>query len=685
MIKLGALVTLGKSERDMFRIHNNGTPTPLGYSQVIEQGETITNFALYSSVADAVELCLFAEGKKEQRFAMVKTDNVWHLALEGVTFGVQYAFRISAENDRTLANPNKLMLDPYAKAVVGKPDLSSAEVRSIFQLNDPRDNAEVAPKGLIINTEFDWKNDKAPNTPWSQTIVYEMHVKGFSQLQTALPETLRGTYAGLAHPHSLAYLKELGITAVELLPINYYVNEPHLQEKGLQDYWGYNPLAMFAVEPKYCSQANSENPLHEFKSMVKALHEAGIEVILDAVFNHTAESEKTFPTFSQRGIDDRTYYWQNEQGEYINWTGCGNMLNLSNDVTRKWVVDCLRYWVEECHVDGFRFDLGTVLGRESPDFNHYAKLFDDIAQEPSLQQVKFISEPWDIGHYGYQLGNFPHYFTEWNDRFRDDMTRFWLWKSGEVGAFAERFAGSGDLFKRGTRPPHTTLNFITAHDGFTLRDLTSYNHKHNEANGEENRDGRNENYSYNHGIEGCQLDLNDEYQSAVENQRILAQGSLLATLLLANGTPMLLAGDEFGNTQLGNNNTYCQDNEIAWLKWQDFNQELFDLTKQLIVVRKQIQSLCRDAWWSDDNVSWLNIGGEPMQVGDWHNRESKALQVVLDQQWLLLVNAKAEPQSFILPSTVNEQWKAVAGTTNLTIQQHQVEISGMAFCVLRKY
>lgn len=685
MIKLGALVTLGKSERDMFRIHNNGTPTPLGYSQFIEQGETITNFALYSSVADAVELCLFAEGKKEQRFAMVKTDNVWHLALEGVTFGVQYAFRISAENDRTLANPNKLMLDPYAKAVVGKPDLSSAEVRSIFQLNDPRDNAEVAPKGLIITTEFDWKNDKAPNTPWSQTIVYEMHVKGFSQLQTALPETLRGTYAGLAHPHSLAYLKELGITAVELLPINYYVNEPHLQEKGLQDYWGYNPLAMFAVEPKYCSQANSENPLHEFKSMVKALHEAGIEVILDVVFNHTAESEKTFPTFSQRGIDDRRYYWQNEQGEYINWTGCGNMLNLSNDVTRKWVVDCLRYWVEECHVDGFRFDLGTVLGRESPDFNRYAKLFDDIAQEPSLQQVKFISEPWDIGHYGYQLGNFPHYFTEWNDRFRDDMTRFWLWKSGEVGAFAERFAGSGDLFKRGTRPPHTTLNFITAHDGFTLRDLTSYNHKHNEANGEENRDGRNENYSYNHGIEGSQLDLNDEYQSAVENRRILAQSSLLATLLLANGTPMLLAGDEFGNTQLGNNNTYCQDNKIAWLKWQNFNQELFDLTKQLIVVRKQIRSLCRDAWWSDDNVSWLNIGGEPMQIDDWHNRESKALQVVLDQQWLLLVNAKAEPQSFILPSTVNEQWKAVAGTTNLTIQQHQVEISGMAFCVLRKY
>ena len=666
----------------MIAVKNQGKAYPFGYSQYEENGEQITNFALYSSVADAVELCLFENGKKEQRFAMHRSEYVWHIALSGVTQGTQYGFRITAENDRTLANPNKLMLDPYAKAVVGKPDLSSAEVRSIFLLNDPRDNVEFAPKGQIIETTFDWQHDKAPKTPWAETVIYELSVKGFSQLRTDLPEKLRGTYAGLAHTQSVAYLKALGITAVELLPINYHVNEPHLQEKGLQNYWGYNPLAMFAVEPKYCSEANRENPLYEFKSMVKALHEAGIEVILDVVFNHTAESEKPFPTFSQRGIDDRTYYWQNEQGEYINWTGCGNMLNLANDITRKWVVDCLRYWVEECHVDGFRFDLGTVLGRESPDFNPHAKLFDDIAREPSLQQVKFISEPWDIGHYGYQLGRFPHYFAEWNDRFRDDMCRFWLWKSGEVGAFAERFAGSSDLFKRETRLPHTTLNFITAHDGFTLRDLVSYNHKHNEANGEDNRDGRNENYSYNHGIEGSQLDLNDEHQSAVENQRVLAQSGLLASLLLGNGTPMLLAGDEFGNTQFGNNNAYCQDNEITWLKWQDFNQELFDLTKQLIATRKQIQSLQRDVWWSDENVTWLNIEGKSMRTEDWHHRESKALQVVLDQRWLFLINAKAEPQSFTLPNEINGQWKARAGTTNLTIQQQQVEVGGMAFCVL---
>ena len=668
----------------MVAVKNQGKAYPFGYSQHEENGEQITNFALYSSVADAVELCLFENGKKEQRFAMHRSEHVWHIALSGVANGMQYGFRITAENDRTLANPNKLMLDPYAKAVVGKPDLSSPEVRSIFQLNDPRDNAEFAPKGQIIETAFDWQNDKAPKTPWAETLIYELSVKGFSQLRAELPEKLRGTYAGLAQPQSVAYLKELGVTAVELLPINYHVNEPHLQEKGLQNYWGYNPLAMFAVEPKYCSEANHGNPLYEFKSMVKALHETGIEVILDVVFNHTAESEKPFPTFSQRGIDDQTYYWQNEQGEYLNWTGCGNMLNLSNDITRKWVVDCLRYWVEECHVDGFRFDLGTVLGRESPDFNPHAKLFDDIAQTPSLQQVKFISEPWDIGHYGYQLGRFPHYFAEWNDRFRDDMCRFWLWKSGEVGAFAERFAGSSDLFKREARLPHTTLNFITAHDGFTLRDLVSYNHKHNEANGEDNRDGRNENNSYNHGIEGSQLDLNDEHQSAVENQRVLAQSGLLASLLLGNGTPMLLAGDEFGNTQFGNNNAYCQDNEITWLKWQDFNQELFDLTKQLIATRKQIQSLQRDVWWSDENVTWLNIEGESMRTEDWHNRESKALQVVLDQQWLFLINAKAEPQSFMLPVAFDGHWKAVAGTTNLTEQQRQVDVGGMAFCVLKK-
>lgn len=658
----------------MFSIYNNGKPSPMGYSQTRENGLKISNFALFSSAADAVELCLFRDGK-ESCFAMSRTDNIWHVAIEGVELNDEYAFRITGKNDRTLANPQKLMLDPYAKAVTHKPDLSSLEARSIFLLNDERDNAAVAPKGRIVDEHFDWSGDCKPSIPWAQTIVYELNVKGFSQLNSCIPENIRGTYAALVHPKNIAYFKSLGITSLELLPVNFFIDEPHLQEKGLRNYWGYNPLAMFALEPSYA--ADQKHPLNEFKSMVKALHQAGIEVILDVVFNHTAESEKSFPTFCQRGIDDKTYYWQNEHGDYINWTGCGNMLNLANDVTRKWVLDCLRYWVTECHVDGFRFDLATVLGRETPDFNPNAQLFAEMEQDDVLQQIKLIAEPWDIGYYGYQVGYFPAYFSQWNDRFRDDMCRFWLWQSGEVGAFAERFAGSSDIFKREGRLPHGSLNFITAHDGFTLRDLVSYNHKHNDANGEENRDGRNENYSYNHGIEGSQLDLADECQSAVEKRRVLSEKALLGSLLLSNGVPMLLAGDEFGNTQYGNNNGYCQDNEITWLKWDNFNQTLFDFTKQTIVLRKKIQSLQQGAWWSDENVEWLNTGGNPMTLDDWHNRESKALQVMLDGKYLFLINAKTEPQSFYLPKG---KWKKIAETENSVIQQ--CDVSGIAFEVL---
>ena len=658
----------------MFSFYNNGKPSPMGYSQTLENGLKISNFALFSSVADAIELCLFRDGK-ESRFAMRRTDDIWHVAIEGVELNDEYAFRITGKNDRTLANPQKLMLDPYAKAVTHKPDLSSPEARSIFLLNDGRDNAAVAPKGRMVDESFDWNGDCKPSIPWAQTIVYELNVKGFSQLNSRIPENIRGTYAALAHPENIAYFKSLGITSLELLPVNFFIDEPHLQEKGLRNYWGYNPLAIFALEPSYA--ADQKHPLNEFKSMVKALHQAGIEVILDVVFNHTAESEKSFPTFCQRGIDDKTYYWQNEHGDYLNWTGCGNMLNLANDVTRKWVLDCLRYWVTECHVDGFRFDLATVLGRETPDFNPNAQLFAEMEQDDVLQQIKLIAEPWDIGYYGYQVGYFPAYFSQWNDRFRDDMCRFWLWQSGEVGAFAERFAGSSDIFKREERLPHGSLNFITAHDGFTLRDLVSYNHKHNDANGEENRDGRNENYSYNHGIEGSQLDLADECQSAVEKRRVLSEKALLGSLLLSNGVPMLLAGDEFGNTQYGNNNGYCQDNEITWLKWDNFNQTLFDFTKQTIVLRKKIQSLQQGAWWSDENVEWLNTGGNPMTLDDWHNRESKALQVMLDGKYLFLINAKTEPQSFYLPKG---KWKKIAETENSVIQQ--CDVSGIAFEVL---
>ncbi|HBO39103.1 MAG TPA: glycogen debranching enzyme GlgX [Pasteurellaceae bacterium] len=666
----------------MTTIIKSGHPYPLGFShQILDQRQGV-NFALFSAQADQIELCLFDnKGKNERRFPMQRSEgDIWHCWIADVTNGTQYGYRIYNKNDDILSNPNKLMLDPYAKAVIGKPDLSTEKQCAWFLLSDARDNAHLAPKAVVIDEHFDWEDECLPQTSWAETIIYEVHVKGFTKLREDLPEKMRGTYTSLATPTMIAYLQELGITAVELLPINYSLDEMHLQQKGLSNYWGYNPLAMFAVESEY---AMTDNPLCEFKSMVKALHKAGIEVILDVVFNHTAESEKYFPTFSQRGIDNQTYYWQNEQGDYLNWAGCGNLLNLSSSHTRRWVIDCLRYWAEECHVDGFRFDLATVLGRESPDYNPHAQLFADIANEPSLQKCKFIAEPWDIGHFGYQLGNFPSYFAEWNDRFRDDMCRFWIWKSGELGAFAERFAGSSDIFKKGERSPHTTINFITAHDGFTLRDLVSYNSKHNEANGEQNRDGRNENYSYNHGIEGNTAGLPEHEKSAVEKSRFLTSSALLSSLLLSNGTPMLLAGDEFGNTQYGNNNAYCQDNEITWLKWREFDQKLFYNVKQTIASRKKINNLTNNQWWTDENVQWLTADGEPMNTGDWYNREIKALQILLNAQWLLLINAKAEKQIF---SLLQGKWymsSDIIGSSNQTLE-NQLEINDLSLCLLRR-
>lgn len=657
--------------------HFAGTTSPLGCTPQIQQGIQGYNFALYSSQAEKVELCLFEADMAEQRFEMERSGDLWHLWVADIPQGTTYGYRLSGES--AYCNPRKLMLDPYAKSVIGKPDLSSAEKRSWFELSDERDNADIAPKAEIIDTAFDWEAVQKPQIPWAETVIYELHVKGFSQLQKQLPEAIRGTYAGLADPQNIAYLKELGITAVELLPINYHIDEPHLQEKGLKNYWGYSPLAMFAVETDYATPQKGMSALTEFKTMVKALHQAGIEVILDVVFNHTAESEQHFPTFSQRGIDNATYYWQHN-GDYINWTGCGNMLNLSHPIGRQWLIACLSYWAEECQVDGFRFDLATVLGRETPEYRQSAVLFEQILQTPALKNCKLIAEPWDIGEGGYQVGNFPLNFAEWNDRFRDDMCRFWLWKSGELGAFAERFAGSSDIYRKEVSRPHRSINFITAHDGFTLRDLVSYNHKHNEANGENNRDGRNENYSYNHGVEGVE-NLPEAEKSAVENARVLSSLGLLGSLLLSNGTPMLLAGDEFGNTQFGNNNAYCQDNEITWLNWENFDRTLFKSVKFMLELRKQIQSLRQNRWWSEGNVRWLNVNGDLMSLFDWEQRESKAMQIELDGRWLFLINAKAELQGFRLPQG---NWDIVYQSANIERQENHCDIDNLGFCILQR-
>lgn len=654
----------------------HGQPYPLGCTKQKQNNINGFNFAIFSSKATAIELCIF-DNNEEKRYLMNKTEDIWHLWVGDLRLGMQYGFRVyNTVLNGHLANPNKLMLDPYAKSVIGKPDLSSEEKRQWFLISDERDNAHLAPKAEIIDDYFDWSDETKPQISWSETIIYEAHIKGFTQLKDDLPKEIRGTYAGMADPNTINYLKELGITSLELLPVNFHLNEPHLQEKELHNYWGYNPLAMFAVEPKYWSKREGTTPLTEFKTMVKALHKAGIEVILDVVFNHTAESEKTFPTFCQRGLDDETYYWRNNQSEYINATGCGNMLNVSSDIGRRWVIDCLKYWVEECHIDGFRFDLATTLGRETPDFNPNALLFKEIEKEPTLKNTKFIAEPWDIGYGGYQVGQFPIYFAEWNDRFRDDICRFWLWKSGELGAFAERFSGSSDIYKKENQLPHRSINFLTAHDGFTLNDLSSYNHKHNLANGEENRDGRNENYSYNHGYEGIK-----DTPKAVRLERFFTHSALLSTLLLSNGTPMLLAGDEFGNSQFGNNNAYCQDNDIAWLKWEKFDRNLFDIVKKLISIRKQIPCLCKDLWWENTNVDWLNVQGNIMQIEDWQNNETKAFQIRLDDQWLFIINAKAQPQTFILPKN---NWTLELGETDLELSKNEIHIDHLSFCILKK-
>ena len=449
----------------------------------------------------------------------------------------------------------------------------------------------------------------------------------------------------MSDPRLVDYLKKLGITAVELLPIHQHLDEYHLQRQGLSNYWGYNTYSHFAVEPSYA--VNPANAEDELKKAVRTLHKAGIEVILDVVYNHTAEQDGQGPMLCQRGIDNTLWYWLNGDGYYENWSGCGNTLNIvRRDVTR-WAADSLRYWVEEFHVDGFRFDLGTVLGRE-PDFQAYGRFFQVVYQDPVLASRKLIVEAWDIGEGGYHLGNFPQPFAEWNGCFRDDMRAFWVWESGSLGAFAERLAGSSDIFCHSGRRPSASINFITAHDGFTLHDLVSYNEKHNVANGEENRDGHNENISYNHGVEG------ETYDIHVLNDREYTAKALLASLLMANGTPMLLAGDEFGNSQGGNNNGYCQDNSISWLDWPDKRHGLQTYVQELIAVRNRIRLLNEDQWWNEQRVQWLSSDGLAMGETCWYNRGIKAMQVLIDGEWLLLVNAKRSQQLFNLPQG---QWE----------------------------
>ena len=616
-----------------------GRPYPLGATPEADG----VNFSLFSAQAEKVELCLF-DGKHERRIVLpMRSGNIHHGKIPGLTAGQRYGYRVYGPHDghTTFCNPQKLLLDPYARATDGTARYRSPEELAWFRYDDPRDNAEHMPKSIVCAAStFDWEDDAFPDTPLHQTVIYEAHVKGLTKLAVDIEHA--GTYRALADEQIIGRLKALGITAVELLPVQQHMDEYHLQSKGLSNYWGYNTSSHFAVEPRYA--ANPAEAADELRQAVKALHKAGIEVILDVVYNHSAEQDKqTGLLLSQRGIDNTAWYWLTPNGDYENWTGCGNVLKLTDRNISRWLTDSLRYWVEEFHIDGFRFDLAPALGR-MPDFRPDAGLFHAIYQDPILSRRKMIAEPWDIGLGGYQVGHFPPPFAEWNDRFRDDMRAFWIQQSGNLGALAERLAGSSDLFKQNNRKPSSGINFITAHDGFTLHDLVSYNNKHNEANGENNQDGHHDNLSDNHGIEG------ETGNAAIRRSRQYTAQAILAALLLSNGTPMLLAGDEFGNSQSGNNNAYCQDNATTWLNWVGHDSFLEQYVANLIATRREIPLLNEDCWWDDNRVKWLHSDGHIMQPNDWHQPNDQALQVLMDNKWLFLINGKRSGQTFQLPA-----------------------------------
>ncbi|WP_025119271.1 MULTISPECIES: glycogen debranching protein GlgX [unclassified Serratia (in: enterobacteria)] len=615
------------------------------------------NFTLFSAHATQVELCLFDAQYRETRLPLpARSGDIWHGYLPGGEPGQRYGFRVHGPFEPHLGlrfNANKLLLDPAARAVEG-PVADHVHLHGGYDQQDPQDSAPLTPKCVVIDESYDWQDDRPPATPWGKTVIYEAHVRGLTLTHPEIPAVLRGSFAALGHPAMIAYFKRLGITALELLPVQQHTTEPRLQRLGLINYWGYNVLAPFAPDNRYSSLSTGTTPLREFRDAVKALHRAGIEVILDVVFNHSAELDVDGPTLSLRGIDNTSYYWLTPDGDYDNLTGCGNTLRLDQPAGVAWVMDCLRFWVRECHVDGFRFDLGTVLGR-TPAFDRDAPLFQAMLADDTLGRCKLIAEPWDIGPGGYQVGEFPGRFAEWNDHFRDDIRRFWLRNDLTLGQFAQRFAASSEVFNQRGRAPNASINMLTAHDGFTLQDVVSFKEKHNQPNGEGNRDGSDQNYSCNHGVEGLIAD------ETVLQRRQASQRALLATLLLAQGTPMLLAGDEHGNSQQGNNNAYCQDNETTWLDWANADDSLTAYTAALIRLRQQIPALQADRWWQegDGSVQWLNAQGQPLSAQQWEQGD-RCMQIRLSQRWLMVINATQQAVEMTLPEG---DWQVVAPFT----------------------
>jgi isoamylase len=669
-----------------------GDPNPLGATF----DGAGTNFAVFSEVASAVELCLFDDHGLETRLRLPeRTGWVWHGYLHGVRPGQAYGFRVHGPYDPgqgLRCNPAKLLVDPYAKAIRGRLEWSEAVFGYRFGDPDgPRselDSAPYVPKAVVVNPYFDWGNDRPPRIPWQDTVIYELHVRGFTKLAKALPPRLRGTYAGLGHPVTIEYLRGLGITAVELQPVHAFVHEHALAERGLRNFWGYNPLGYFAPHAEYLSDpADPQAQVLEFKQMVKDLHRAGIEVILDVVYNHTAEGNHLGPTLSLRGLDNGAYYRLAEDRRYImDFTGCGNSFDMRSPQVLELIMDSLRYWVEEMHVDGFRFDLASALARELHAVDRLAAFMLLIQQDPVVSQVKLIAEPWDVGEGGYQVGNFPTLWSEWNGKYRDCVRDYWRGADQTLAELASRLTGSSDLYEPNGRLPHASINYVAAHDGMCLRDLVSYNERHNEANGEDNRDGDPENRSWNCGVEGPTDDPD------VLELRARMQRNFLVTLLLSEGVPMLLAGDELGHSKQGNNNTYCHDDELSWIDWSHPDHELQEFTRALIELRHAHPVFRRRRWFQGrevrgtglTDIGWFQPGGGEMTEDDWHVGFAKALGLFLngegvvrrdrwgrrmvDDSFYLLFNAHWEQVWFCVPEVLGERpWTRVIDSGSPTL------------------
>ena len=631
-----------------------GSPFPLGATW---DGQGV-NFALYAENATGVDLCLFDSENDETESVKIRikerSNHVWHAYLPELKPGQLYGYRVYGPFEPQQGhrfNPNKLLIDPYAKAIAGAIQWSDALFG--YELGHPDedlsfseiDSAPYIPKAVVVDSNFDWEGDKLPHIPYHHSIIYETHVKGFTQLHPDIPENIRGKYAGLAHPVTIDYLKKLGVTAVELMPVHHFVVDRHLKDQGLTNYWGYNTIGFFAPDVRYSSSGILGQQVTEFKNMVKALHKAGIEVILDVVYNHTGEGNHLGPTLSFRGVDNASYYrLTDDKRYYMDYTGTGNTLNANVPNVLRLIMDSLRYWIQEMHVDGFRFDLAATLARELHEVDRLSAFFDIIHQDPVISQVKLIAEPWDIGEGGYQVGKFPPDWAEWNGKYRDCIRDYWRGADSMLGEFAARFTGSPDLYKDDYRRPTASINFVTAHDGFTLNDLVSYNEKHNEANGENNNDGESHNRSWNCGAEGPTSD------PLVNELRERQKRNFLASLFLSQGVPMLVAGDEISRTQNGNNNAYCQDNEISWLNWAKADTRLLNFTRKLIQLRKKHPVFCRRRWFKGmpikgvglEDIAWFLPEGTEMTEENWKLDFAKSLGVFLNGRGLRAVGPKGE-------------------------------------------